>query len=89
MFDLYQYGYYECRVAASILHFPFKKLAYMNSSLPITSRKDIALSSDNIKKISGKEGQDLGELITDIEYKIVMGELLNNENDIKKYINER
>lgn len=89
MFDLYQYGYYECRVAASILHFPFKKLAYMNSSLPITGRKDIAVSSEWIKKISGKEGKDLGELITDIEYKIVMGELLNNENDIKKYINER
>lgn len=86
MFDLYQYGYYECRVAASIMHFPFKKLAYMNSILPINSRKDIVLSSEEIKKISEKSSRELGELINKIEYHIVMGDLLNKREDIIKFI---
>ena len=86
MFDLYQYGYYECRVAASIMHFPFKKLAYMNSILPINSRKDIVLSSEEIKKISEKSSRELGELIDKIEYHIVMGDLLNKREDIIKFI---
>ena len=86
MLDLYHYGIYECRVAASILHVPMKKLNHMVQRLPITSRKDIALTTEEMQKLSGKEKEELGNLLKEIEEKIVLGTLQNTKEEITKYI---
>ena len=89
MLDLYRYGIYECRVAAKIMHFKPKRLNTMIQKMPITSRKDIALSSEEIIKISGVSGKELGNLLRKIEERIVLGQLKNTKEEIQKYINGR
>ena len=86
---LYKYGYYQCLVVARIIHFPLKKLEKMVKELPITSRRDIALTTEEMAALSGKQGKELGILLEDIEEKIVTRKIKNDEESIKKYIKER
>lgn len=89
MLDLYRDGYYECRVVASIIHFPMSKLTHMENNLPIRSLQDIVLSPEDISMISHKTGKELGILLKEIEENIVKGKLENEEEIITKYIQER
>lgn len=87
MLDLYKYGIYECRVVASILKIKPKKLNQMIQNLPIMSRKDIALTAEEVKNISKKDGKELGNILNDIEEKIVLGKIKNTKESIIKYVN--
>ncbi len=89
MFDLYQYGYYDCRVAALVLNFPLKTLEEYDQRLPIHSRKDIALNGKEIESLSSLHQEDLGLLIKEIEEHIVNGLLKNEKDCIKEYIMKR
>ena len=89
MLNLYQYGYYICRVAAIIMHFPLKRLEKMMDALPIKSRKDIELTSEEIASLSKLKGRELGSLITEIEQAIVLKEIPNDKEILKKFIEER
>ena len=89
MLDLYRYGLFECRVAASIMHFPMRKLSTMIQKLPILSRKDIVLTSEEIKEFSHQEGKALGNLLQEIEENMVQGKIENTKESIIKYIQRR
>ena len=89
MLDLYRYGYYQCLVVASILHFPLKKLEKMQANLPIKCRQDIALNPTEIAKIANASGKDLGVILKDIEEKIVLNKIKNDKESLIKYLNER
>lgn len=89
MLDLYRYGFYLCRVAATIIHFPIKKLEKMESNLPIKSPRDIDITSEEIKKISGLEKEELGILIKTIEEAIISLKLKNEKEEIIRFIKRR
>lgn len=89
MLDLYRYGIYECKVAANIMHFKAKRLNAMIESIPIKSRHDIVFSSEDIQELSGLKGKELGDLLKEIEEKIVLGKLRNSKEEIIKYLNRR
>ena len=86
MLDLYYNGYYLCKVSSKIMHFPLKKLDILMSERPIKSRKYIALSSDEIKLISGLSNKELGNMIQKIEESILLKEIPNEKEAIKKFI---
>jgi len=89
MLNLYDYGYYYCRVVAAINHFSFSKLERMMKKLPIHNRKEIVLTVDEIANLSGLTGKDLGVLLRNLEVDIVTGKMKNNREEIEKYILER
>ena len=89
MLDLYQYGYYDCLIAAQVMHFPVKKLEVMYQKLPIKSRKDIAISFEELAQVSQKEKEELGILYQEIEVKIIKHDLENNREKIIEYVKER
>ncbi len=86
---LYKYGYYQCLVVANILHFPTKKLEKMYQNMPIHCRKDIALSVQEIQNITGKNGREFGNLLKDLEEKILLKKVKNEREAIIKYLKER
>lgn len=89
LLDLYHYGFYLCRVAATILHFPIKKLEKMESTMPIKSRRDIDITAEEIKAISGLENKELGILIQIIEEAIISLKLKNKKEEIIRFIKRR
>ena len=89
LLDLYEYGYYQCLVIAKILHFPTKKLEKMYQNMPIHCRKDIALSIEQIKEISQKEGREFGDLLKELERQILLKKVKNERESIIKYLKER
>ena len=89
LFDIYEYGYYDCQVAAMILDFPMSKLEEMNKILPIHSRREIVVSPKEIESLSGAHKLSLGILMKDLEREIVLGNVLNEKESIKEYILKR
>ena len=89
LFDIYEYGYYDCQVAALILDFPMSKLEEMNEKLPIHSRREIVVSPKEIESLSGAHKLSLGLLMKDLEREIVLGNVLNKQESIKEYILKR
>ncbi|MGM9882482.1 MAG: hypothetical protein ACI31S_06570 [Bacilli bacterium] len=84
---LYKYGLYLCTVYADIKGLSKRKLNTKYQSMPIQSKKDIAISSGDIPKIlSKKPGKYIKEIMHDIELKILDNKLNNNYNEIKEYI---
>ena len=89
LFDIYEYGYYDCQVAARILDFPMSKLEEMNARLPIHSRQEIMMSPKEIESLSGSHKLDLGLLMKELEHEIILGNVLNKQESIKEYILKR
>ncbi len=89
MMSLYQNGFYDSRIIGTILHFPVKKLETMMCSLPITSRKDIIMSSKEISQMTNKKGSELGILLKELEKKIVLGKVKNTKESIENYLKSR
>ena len=84
---VYKYDLYLTTVAASILGMDISNINKIYKNLPIYSRKDIVISQLDIAKLLDKEpGNYLKEIINDIEYKIVTGNLINNIDSLNKYI---
>lgn len=86
LLDIYHYGYYNCRVAATVMHFPLKKLEKMTHSLPITCRRDIVMDIEKIAKISNKKGADFGTFLEKLENAIVLGKVQNTMESIENFI---
>lgn len=86
-YALYKYGLYLCTVYADIKGLSKRKLNTKYSELPITSRKDIQITGEEISKIlNRKPGEYIKEIINDIEVNILNNKLNNNYNEIKEYI---
>jgi tRNA nucleotidyltransferase (CCA-adding enzyme) len=85
--SLYKYGLYVNQVAADIIGIDRTLITRLYESLPITSRKSIEISSQDIMNILNKKaGPYFKEIYQDLEVKILKGELENNKEIIENYI---
>lgn len=89
LFALYKYGNYIGTIVSEILGLDKKEISDMYNSLPIHSKEDIVLSVMDISNILNiSPSNKTKELLNDIEYKIISGELNNNKKELEKYIKE-
>ena len=87
---LYHYGLYVNSVAAEIKKQDIKIITEAYASLPIKSRKDIQISTDDIMNLLKKApGEYLKNIYTDIEQEILYQRLKNDKNSILFYINKK
>lgn len=86
-YDIYKYGLYVSSIAAEILGINKQVIVKLERNLPIHSKKEIDITTDEIIKIINKEpGAWLNKLYEDIETKIINLKLKNENNDIIDYI---
>lgn len=86
-YTIYKYGLYLTTVAAQIKKQDIIKINKIHEELPITCKKEIAISPMEICKILNRNpGNYLKEITSDIEIKIIEKKLINNQKDIEKYI---
>lgn len=84
---LYKYGLYLCTVFSDIKGQSKRKLNTKYQSLPITSRKDINITGEEISQILDKKpGEYIKEIMEDLEKNILNDKLNNEYDDIKNYI---
>lgn len=85
--SLYKYGLYVNQVAADIIGIDRFLITKLYEDLPITSRKAIEISSQEIMEILNKKaGPYFKDIYNDLEIKILKGELENNRESIENYI---
>lgn len=88
-FSLYKYGLYVNQIASDIIGLDRTIVAQKYKNLPITSRKEIKISSSEIMTILNKNsGPYFKEIYDSLEKMILNGKLKNEENSIKHYILE-
>lgn len=86
-YDIYKYGLYSSTVAAEILGINKKVIVRLERSLPIHSKKDINITSEELIRITKREpGKWLSKLYEDLEYKIVNSKLKNDNQKIIDYV---
>ena len=89
-FALYKYGNLIPLTVAEIKGIDKKEILDNYDNLPIHSKDDIKISIPEISKILGiKPGKKTKEILLDIEYNILLGNINNNKNELKKYIKNR
>jgi len=87
--SLYKYGLYNCSVASDILNIERDIITAKYDNLPIYSRKDINIKSEDIIDILNKPaGSHIKEIYLDLEDKILCHHILNEYSQIKRYIIE-
>lgn len=85
--SLYKYDLYPNIVVASILGQDKRKVTKMYNTLPIKSRKDIAVDANTIVSVLNKEpGAYLKEIFEDLEDKILTKKIKNKKAVLLKYI---
>ena len=88
-FTIYKYGLYISSVVASILNVSYKKINNIYNNLAIYSKKDIKINGLEIAKIlNRKPDKFLKDIMNDIEVKIILGELENEKEVLRKYIED-
>ena len=84
---LYKHGLYFSQIAGQILNIDRDYINNLYKKLPIKSKKEIALSSDKIiKQLNISNGKNIGEVLTEIESEILLGNLKNSPKAIRLYI---
>lgn len=86
-YTIYKFGLYITSIAGEILGVNKKYLVKLDKSLQIRAKKEIDVTVDDIcKSLNMDKGPWLKEVYSDIEYKISMNKLKNNNKDILEYI---
>ena len=86
-YALYKYGLYANSVAAEIKGLDIREVTEAYNNLIIQSRKDLAVTNEDIMKTLNKEpGSYLREINNNIEKEVLYGRLLNEKNEILKYV---
>ena len=86
---LYKYGLYVNQIAGSIKGLDKKIITENYNNLPIESRKDLDISSEDIISIIGKDpGEYIGLVYNDLEELVLDYKLNNNKDSLVKYIIE-
>ena len=89
-YTIYKYGLYLTMVAAEIKNIDIKKVNNIYQKLPIISIKDVNIKPVNIMEILNKEpGNYIKDIIYDVEKEIVRGNLINEYDKIKEYIEKK
>ncbi len=84
---LYKYGLYVNSVAGAIKGLDKKAMTYAYEKLPIKDKNEIVISGKDIMKILDMEpGSYIKDILSDIEEKIVLGDLNNNIDELKEYV---
>ena len=84
---IYRYGLYISTVVGSIKGISYKKINDIYNSLPITSKKDIAINGKDVAMALGKApNKYVANIMNTLEEKILLGELKNQKNELLKYI---
>ena len=84
---LYKYGLYVCSIAGDIKGIDRLIITASYNALPIRSIVDIVVQPLDIMDILNKKsGSYLKTIMADLEYKILHGELLNDEDAINNYL---
>ena len=87
---LYDYGLYVNSVAGAIKGIDKKVITEAYNHLPIKSKKELNITSEEIMEILNKEpGKYLTDIYHDIENEVLSNRLNNNNVDIKNYILEK
>lgn len=87
--NLYKYGLYISTIAAEIKGIDKKIINNMYYELPIHNKSDIKIEASQIcALLNRKPDKFLKEIINDLEYKIINGELKNDCESLSKYIIE-
>ena len=85
---LYKYGLYVNQQAGNIKGLDKKKITKLYNSLPIKSKKDLDITSEDIIKIMGKEpGEYIKTIYKDLEKQVISSRLKNKKKVLIKYIN--
>ena len=85
--NLYNYGLYICSIVAEIKGIDKKIINERYNSLYIHNKTDIKIDVKEIcQMLNKKPGKFLKEIFSDLEYKLVNKLLLNDNNEIKKYV---
>lgn len=85
--ELYKYGLYNSLVAGEILGIDQKAINKMYKNLPIKSVKDLDIKTNEILDILKIEPSSiLKEIREDLVNEILLNNLKNKNNDLKKYI---
>lgn len=84
---LYKYGLYINSICASMKKIDRKEVIEKYEKLPITNIKDINIKSEEIMELLNRDGGPyIKDIYSDLENKILMGELNNNNEELKEYI---
>jgi tRNA nucleotidyltransferase (CCA-adding enzyme) len=86
-YSLYKYGLYVNQIVANIKGIDKSKVVRLYENLPIKSRKEIDITSEEIEKIlDRKPGPLFREIYNDLEKEIINNKLKNNKGDITEYL---
>lgn len=84
--DLYQNGLYVSLVCADILKLDRQKIEVQYSHLPITRRKEIKLSPEEIPQIVGCERKQISFYLTKLTEAILTHKVKNKRKDLINYL---
>ena len=86
-YTLYKYGLYANQIVANMRNIDKSMVVGMYENLPIKMRKEIDLSSDDIKNVLNiLPGPIYKTIYNDIEQKILNNQINNNKSNIITYI---
>ena len=86
-YEIYKYGLYNTSIAAEILGINKKVIVKLERHLTIQSKSEISITTDEILNlINKKPGSWLSKLYEDLENKIILNKLKNENSKIKEYI---
>lgn len=86
-YNIYKYGLYVSTVAHQIKNEDVNNLNNIFKKLPISSDRDIDISSLEIAKLLKREpGSYLKKIIVDLEKQIIYGKIVNDYDVLKEYI---
>lgn len=95
-YDVYTHGMDRCLKVNRLQRFyePRKddesEIARLKEDLPITSAKDLAFRGADIRELEALDDPaSIGGLLNEIERKIIAGELKNDRDSIKTFVEER
>ena len=87
VFVNYKYGSYAVSIVSDLKGLNTKKVMANYDKLPIKDKNEIAISVDEIcNALNRKPDSFLKDIISDIERKILKGDLSNNKEELEKYI---
>lgn len=87
---LYKNGNYVSLIAAQIMGIDERLVHDMYDNLPIKKISDIALKPrDIIDLLNIKDNYKIKDILNDLEGEILIGDLNNNKEDIKKYLTSK
>ncbi len=87
---LYKYGNCIPLTVGEILNIDKKEILDLYDKLPIYKKDDIVMGILDICNLLNKEpSKEIRDILDDIEYKIIKGELVNDKDILKKYIIEK